>query len=105
CGSHRGRPCPLKVLWCISQTDLHPESRATPEILPMSFLLLDNLFQLCGHVRNPLSQYLHLTARTAANDNVHFTEGFDLVRIIFAKMAAAAFFSFNGGASDRFGYG
>src|SRR5262245_15786804 len=68
----------------------------------MSFLLLDNLFQLGRHVRNLFPQNLHLTTRTATRDNIDFTESFSLVRKILAKMTAAALFSFNRSASDRF---
>src|SRR5262245_12863758 len=66
-------------------------------------LLLDDLFQLCGHFRNLLSQYLHLTVSTPAHDNVRLAETLDLFRIVLAKMATAAFFSLDSGAGDRFG--
>src|SRR5262249_22701562 len=55
------------------------------------FLLLDDLFQLCGHFRNLLSQHLHLTVSTPAHDNVRLAETLDLFRIVLAKMATAAF--------------
>src|SRR4030095_1116664 len=67
-----------------------------------SSLLLDHLFQLCGHIRNLLSHHLHLTVSTAPYDDVHLSETFDLFRIVLAKMTAATLLSLDRGASDRF---
>src|SRR5262249_41674600 len=68
-----------------------------------SSLLLDDLFKLSRQVRNLLAHHLHRAVPAAADNDVQFTKTFDFVRIVLAKMAAAALFSFDRSASDRFG--